>query len=163
MVALGVRLIAVLAVLAVGALAPAASRADDGAAVVTGSVPGYDWTLPPGVERAPNSGLFSELPAAGIDVRGVDVTWKQVQPSPGPISTTRKASVYGTPLASRRHLQLAGRAFVVVTFQQRDDDDRSYAVLGDRLVTVRHDEKGHAQGAGENQDYRIERSLQLLP
>ena len=69
----------------------------------------------------------------------------------------------GTPLASRRHLQLAGRAFVVVTFQQRDDDDRSYAVLGDRLVTMRHDEKGHAQGAGENQDYRVERSLQVLP
>jgi hypothetical protein len=69
----------------------------------------------------------------------------------------------GTPLASRRHLQLSGRAFVVVTFEQRDDDDRSYAVVGDRLVTVRHDEKGHAQGAGENQDYRIERSLQVQP
>jgi hypothetical protein len=69
----------------------------------------------------------------------------------------------GTPLASRRHLQLSGRAFVVVTFEQRDDDDRSYAVVGDRLVTVRHDEKGHAQGAGENQDYRIEHSLQVLP
>ena len=41
----------------------------------------------------------------------------------------------------------------------------SEAVLaaGDRLVATSDDEKGSSKGAGESQDYRIERSLQVLP
>ena len=69
----------------------------------------------------------------------------------------------GTPVASNRHLDVSGRAFVVVTFEQHDDQSRSFAVVGDRLVAMRDDEKGSAKGAGEGQDYRTERHLQLLP
>jgi hypothetical protein len=69
----------------------------------------------------------------------------------------------GTPLASLRHLDVSGRAFVVVTFEQHSDDQRSYAVAGDRLVATSDEEKGSAKGAGEAQAYRIERSLQVLP
>jgi hypothetical protein len=69
----------------------------------------------------------------------------------------------GTPLASRRHFDLTGRAFVVVSFEQHSDQRRGYAVTGDRLVAASDDEKGSAKGAGETQDYRTERSLQLLP
>lgn len=69
----------------------------------------------------------------------------------------------GTPLASLRHLDLSGRAFVVVSFEQHSDDQRSYAVAGDRLVVLTDEEKGSAKGAGETQSYRIERSLQVLP
>ena len=69
----------------------------------------------------------------------------------------------GTPLASLRHLDLSGRAFVVVSFEQHSDDQRSYAVAGDRLVALTDEEKGSAKGAGETQAYRIERSLQVLP
>ena len=69
----------------------------------------------------------------------------------------------GTPVASNRHLDVSGRAFVVITFEQHDDQSRSFAVVGDRLVAVRDDEKGSAKGAGEGQDYRTERRVQLLP
>jgi hypothetical protein len=68
----------------------------------------------------------------------------------------------GTPLASRRHFDVSGRAFVVVSFEQHADQQRSYAVAGDRLVATSDEEKGSAKGAGESQDYRTERSLQLL-
>ncbi|MFL6698607.1 MAG: hypothetical protein ACJ8GJ_15690 [Vitreoscilla sp.] len=69
----------------------------------------------------------------------------------------------GTPLASERRYDLSGRAFVVVSFEQHSDRQRSYAVSGDRLVATSDEEKGHAKGAGESQEYRTERSLQLLP
>lgn len=69
----------------------------------------------------------------------------------------------GTPVASNRHLDVSGRAFVVITFEQHDDQSRAFAVVGDRLVAVRDDEKGSAKGAGEGQDYRTERRLQVLP
>ncbi len=69
----------------------------------------------------------------------------------------------GTPLASLRHLDVKGRAFVVVSFEQHSDEQRGYAVVGDRLVATSDEEKGSAKGAGETQEYRIERSLQVLP
>ncbi len=69
----------------------------------------------------------------------------------------------GTPLASLRHFDVSGRAFVVVSFEQHSDEQRSYAVVGDRLVATSDEEKGSAKGAGEAQAYRIERSLQVLP
>ena len=69
----------------------------------------------------------------------------------------------GTPLASQRHLDVSGRAFVVVSFESHSDEQRSYAAAGDRLVTTSDDEKGSAKGAGEAQEYRTERSLQVLP
>jgi hypothetical protein len=69
----------------------------------------------------------------------------------------------GTPLASLRHFDVSGRAFVVVSFEQHSDEQRSFAVVGDRLVATSDEEKGSAKGAGETQAYRIERSLQVLP
>ena len=69
----------------------------------------------------------------------------------------------GTPLASQRRQDLSGRAFVVVSFEQHSDRQRSYAVAGDRLVVTSDEDKGSAKGAGETQDYRTERSLQVLP
>ena len=69
----------------------------------------------------------------------------------------------GTPLASLRHLEVSGRALVVVSFEQHSDQRRSYAVVGDRLVATSDEDKGSAKGAGESQDYRTERSLQVLP
>ncbi|MCK9686947.1 hypothetical protein [Scleromatobacter humisilvae] len=69
----------------------------------------------------------------------------------------------GTPLASQRHFDLSGRAFVVVSFEQHSDEQRGYAVVGDRLVATSDDEKGNAKGAGEAQEYHTERSLQVLP
>ncbi|WP_051319014.1 hypothetical protein [Chitinimonas koreensis] len=69
----------------------------------------------------------------------------------------------GTPLASRRHQDLSGRAFVVVGFEQRSDEERSYQVAGDRLLLVRKEERGSASGAGEREDFKLSKALQLQP
>ncbi|WP_183092632.1 hypothetical protein [Nocardioides stalactiti] len=99
------RTLAVAAVLVAAAAAvPTDSRADAGSdpgrAAVTGTVDGYDWTLPAGTDRAPNSGFFSEYPSARIDLRGLDLTWRQVQPRPGALSTSTTGTAYGMDLAS---------------------------------------------------------------
>ncbi len=67
----------------------------------------------------------------------------------------------GTPLASELHLQLSGRAFVVVSFEQKSDEERSYGVVGDRLVLLRKEERGRSSGAGEQQEFHISKGLQL--
>ena len=69
----------------------------------------------------------------------------------------------GTPLASRERDTIAGRAFIVVSFQGRDDEDSSFAVVGDRLVTLRKDVHLTSSGAGEHGEQRVVKTLQLLP
>ncbi|KAA1415883.1 hypothetical protein F0U44_19805 [Nocardioides humilatus] len=98
---MGIRLLAaLLALVAAGAAVPSTSGAEPAAAVVTGTVDGYDWSLPGGTTRAPNSGFYSESPSPRIDLRSVDVTWRQVQPRPGALDPSATGSVYGTPLPS---------------------------------------------------------------
>ena len=67
----------------------------------------------------------------------------------------------GTPLGCNRRIDLSGRAFVVITFEMHSEETRSFAVVGDRLVEPRDDEKGSTKGAGTRQDYRSERRLQV--
>lgn len=67
----------------------------------------------------------------------------------------------GTPLSSRLQVKLSGRAFVVVSFEQHSDELRHYMVVGDRLLTVRTEAQGAAAGAGERQEYRTTKTLQL--
>jgi len=61
----------------------------------------------------------------------------------------------GTPLASRVRQRVSGRAFVVVSFQSTNDEERSYGVVGDRLVMLRHETRTTAAGAGEKDDRRL--------
>ena len=88
---------AALVVVAMLAL-PAGAEA---AATVVRSVAGDDWTLPPG-ERAPNSGLFSEASSADrrVDLRGFDLTWRQIQPAPGAFDPGATGSAQGMALPS---------------------------------------------------------------
>jgi hypothetical protein len=65
----------------------------------------------------------------------------------------------GTPLASATHASLTGRAFVVVGFDGRDDDDSLYGVQGDRLVTLRSETHGLRGGAGERLELRVVKTL----
>lgn len=69
----------------------------------------------------------------------------------------------GTPLASTRHVALKGRAFVVVGFELNTDEDRSYAVTGDRLVIVHEETRNRSHGAGESQDATAVRNLKVTP
>jgi hypothetical protein len=61
----------------------------------------------------------------------------------------------GTPLASRLRQRVSGRAFVVVSFDSSNDENRSYGVVGDRLVTLRHDTQTSASGAGEKEERKL--------
>jgi hypothetical protein len=67
----------------------------------------------------------------------------------------------GTPLASARHVSVSGRAMVVISFEAQDDNDRTYAVAGDRLVIVREEWHNVSSGAGEHGDQRIVKTLAM--
>lgn len=66
----------------------------------------------------------------------------------------------GTPLASRMRQRISGRAFVVVSFESSADEDRSYGVVGDRLVMLKHETRTTASGAGEKDDRKLSTSFQ---
>lgn len=95
------RAIAVLACLAVAFMPAGAAPAS----TVAGSVSvasGDDWTLPGWVRPSGNSGLFSEkaAPDVHVDTRGLDVTWRQLQPDgPGQLATGTTGSAQGMDLA----------------------------------------------------------------
>ena len=104
------RVLAVAGVL--GAFVAAAPAYGD--ARVTRSVAGDDWSLPPGPPAA-NSGFFSEagsvVPGSGIDLRGFDLTWAQIQPQPGAFDADATGSAYGMELPSFRSQNADPRPF----------------------------------------------------
>jgi hypothetical protein len=67
----------------------------------------------------------------------------------------------GTPLASAQHVNVSGRALVVIGFEAKDDLQRTYAVAGDRLVVVRDERHSVSSGAGEQGDDRVLKTLAL--
>jgi hypothetical protein len=69
----------------------------------------------------------------------------------------------GTPLASRVRQRVSGRAFVVVSFQSANDEERSYGVVGDRLVMLQHETRSTASGAGEKDDRKQTTRFQPRP
>jgi hypothetical protein len=56
----------------------------------------------------------------------------------------------GTPLASQSRMSLSGRAFLVISFEESFGDDRTYARVGDRLVTTRREFTASGSGGGES-------------
>lgn len=69
----------------------------------------------------------------------------------------------GTPLASRMRQNVSGRAFVVVSFKAANDENRSYGVVGDRLVVLRHEFHGQSSGAGEKDERKLTTSFSPQP
>ncbi len=55
----------------------------------------------------------------------------------------------GVPLASRAQQRIAGRAYVVISFEMNNEDEAVYQVIGDRLLATRKSSKGSGSGAGE--------------
>lgn len=101
-----IRRLASAVALAGSALAAAGARGDGELISV---VPGDDWSLPAWAAAAPDSGFFSEEldPAHHVNLRVVDLTWRQLKPTEGSFSSTGTDSVYGMPFASW-NAQLAG-------------------------------------------------------
>lgn len=71
--------------------------------------PGDDWTLPAWTRPSANSGFFSEkaAPAQHVDLRGLDLTWRQLQPGgPGRVRTDTAGTAQDMKFAPLRE-QLA--------------------------------------------------------
>lgn len=66
----------------------------------------------------------------------------------------------GTPLASQLNWHGAGRAYVVVSFEVRQEVRSTYALAGDRLMTVRQESRLSNSGAGEKSEIRTVKTLQ---
>lgn len=90
-----------LAVVIVLGVAACASPPATGPAGVT-LVDGYDWSVPPGVEPRADAGFYSDqaAPAFGIDVRVLDLTWRQLEPEPGVIRTDLPGAAQGLRFGS---------------------------------------------------------------
>jgi hypothetical protein len=67
----------------------------------------------------------------------------------------------GTPLASRHRWIGSGRAFLVVSFEQRVDEDSVFGLVGDRLLTLRKEIKLSSAGAGERSESVVVKTLHL--
>ena len=66
----------------------------------------------------------------------------------------------GTPLGSATNTTVKGRAFVVVSFEAVDEENLTYGVAGDRLVTLRSESHSVSSGAGEHGEQRVVKTLQ---
>jgi hypothetical protein len=67
----------------------------------------------------------------------------------------------GTPLASQGIQNIAGSIFVVIRFTIKNEDSAVYAVVGDRLLTLRKEASNSASGAGEQGDSKTVKTLQV--
>lgn len=68
----------------------------------------------------------------------------------------------GTPLATRSTQTVFGRAFVVVSFEARSEEENVFSVVRGRLVTLRKMTRTTASGAGEQDERKTVKTLQVL-
>jgi len=69
----------------------------------------------------------------------------------------------GMPLASRLRQKIWGRAFVVVSFESSLEEDCVYGMAGDRLLMLRREVRNSAAGAGERDEGKVIKTLQVVP
>lgn len=67
----------------------------------------------------------------------------------------------GLPYASRSTLNVSGRAFVVVSFNFKKDEDWVYGLVGDRLVALRRETRNSSSGMGEKGEGKVVKTLQI--
>ena len=68
----------------------------------------------------------------------------------------------GTPVASRSSQAVSGRAYVVVSFEFKNEEDHVYSVVGDRLVSTKKESRTSGSGMGEKGEGRAVKTLQVL-
>ena len=68
----------------------------------------------------------------------------------------------GTPVASRSSQTVSGRAYVVVSFEFKNEEDHVYSVVGDRLVATKKESRTSGSGMGEKGEGRAVMTLQVL-
>lgn len=68
----------------------------------------------------------------------------------------------GTPMASRSSQTVSGRAYVVVSFEFKNEEDYVYSVVGDRLIATKKESRTSGSGMGEKGEGRSVKMLQVL-
>jgi hypothetical protein len=68
----------------------------------------------------------------------------------------------GTPVASRSSQTVSGRAYVVVSFEFKNEEDHVYSVVGDRLVSTKKESRTSGSGMVEKGEGRAVKTLQVL-
>lgn len=66
----------------------------------------------------------------------------------------------GRPLVSRAQAMSKGSAYIVVTFEVKNREDRVYGVVGDRLLVTRRESSGSGSGAGQRGETKATVTLQ---
>jgi hypothetical protein len=94
-------------------------------ATITRSVAGDDWSLPRGIAPAPNSGFFSELEIADrdrrVELRGFDLSWRQIQPAPGAFDGSATGRAHGWEFPSFDEQNADPRPFWMRLFASATD------------------------------------------
>lgn len=67
----------------------------------------------------------------------------------------------GTPLASRQTQAISGRAFVVISFEMKNEEEWIYSTLGDRLIALKKESKNSGSGMGEKGEGKVTKTLQI--
>lgn len=67
----------------------------------------------------------------------------------------------GTPLASRAAQKVEGRAFIVISFEAKNEEEWVYGTVGDRLVALRRESKNSGSGMGERGETKTIKTLQV--
>jgi hypothetical protein len=67
----------------------------------------------------------------------------------------------GTPLASSSSVRVGARAFMVVSFDSKNEDDTVFGVVGDRLVALKKESRNSASGMGEKGEGKTVKTLQI--
>lgn len=67
----------------------------------------------------------------------------------------------GTPLASRSTQAVSGRAFIVISFEMKNEEEWIYGTVGDRLVALKKESKNSGSGMGEKGEGKISKTLQV--
>ena len=72
--------------------------------IESGVVDGDDWSMPAWVRPASNSGFFSEeaSPDLHVEVRSIDVSWRQLQPTDGDLDLDASGEAQGMTFDSLR-------------------------------------------------------------
>lgn len=68
----------------------------------------------------------------------------------------------GTPLAARNRYTFTGRAMVVISFEQKSEEEWHFTVVGERLVATKKSSLSSGSGAGEKGQQKREFALQLV-
>lgn len=67
----------------------------------------------------------------------------------------------GTPLASHGKDNASGRAYVVISFESRSDEQSVYKVVGERLIATQREVNSSSSGAGEKGESHVTKTLTL--